>query len=181
MALLGTPFHTDKALWGQTGDALHRLTGGTPGAGSPKGDPVASEKLASISEQFKELIGQKGPLEEVAVFYEGQESTTPGGEEVLVAGLSSVKIPGMPNPTRLAATHQGMAEAASADDDHFVRISRVLEGWAEDLADEDDEGKGRGNNYVARFSGDNIGGFMLGINAGKLGDVHLAEAKKPQR
>jgi hypothetical protein len=182
MALLGTPFHTDKALWSQTGDILYRLTG-SPATGSLKDDPAKSEKLAAISAQFKALVG-KGTLE-VAVFYEGQKSTTPDGEKVLVADLSSVEIPGVANPTRLAATHQGMAEAASSEDDHFGRISRVLEGWAEELAEEEDDSKGRGNSYVAKFEGDNIGGFNLGFNEGNINGVQFgagaadARAKKP--
>ena len=179
MALLGTPFHTDKALWGQTGDLLHRLTGDSPGAASLQDDATKSEKLVWISGQFKGLV-EKTPLE-VAVFYEAEESTTPEGDGVLVAGLASVKIPGAPNPTRLGTTHQGMAEAASEDDDHFERISRVLVGWAEELAEEEEDDGGRGGNHkTANFKGDNIGGMMLGFNDGEINGIYLGAGAKPQ-
>ncbi len=179
MALLGTPFHTEAALWGQTGDLLYRLTGDSPG-GSLQDDAAKSEKLAWISGQFKGLV-EKTPLE-VAVFYEAEESTTPAGESVLIAGLSSVKIPGAPNPTRLGATHQGMAEAASEDDDHFERISRVLVDWAEEVAAEEDDGGRGGNHKTATFKGDNYG-MMLGFNEGEIHGIHLggAGAKKPEQ
>ncbi len=182
MALLGTPFHTEAALWGQTGDLLYRLTGDNPG-GSLQDDAAKSEKLAWVSGQFKGLI-EKTPLE-VAVFYEAEETTLPEGEGVLIAGLPSVKIPGAPSPTRLGTTHQGLAEAASDDDDHFERISRVLVDWAEELvaAEEDDGGRG-GNHKTATFKGDNYG-MMLGFNEGEINGIHLGSGepkpKKPQQ
>ncbi|KAK3300489.1 uncharacterized protein B0H64DRAFT_428550 [Chaetomium fimeti] len=168
MALLGTPFYLDAALWAKTGDRFYRLTGGGPG-GSLEDDLAKSEKLTETSKGFKALLG-KGSLELVA-FYEGKASTVSGGAQEMIRGLTAVKVPGAPNPTRLAITHQGMARAVTADDDHFRRISRVLVEWVDELAEERNEEKGA--NQVAKFEGDNIGGFQLGFNPGTINGVTL--------
>jgi hypothetical protein len=168
IALLGTPFHTDAALWAKTGDRFYRLTGGDTN-GSLENDLVKSEKLTEISKGFKASL-EKSSLE-LAVFFEGKETIT---------GLAAVKIPGAPSPTRLATTHQGMARAATEKDDHFVRISRVLVEWVEELAKEGDAEKGA--TKTAIFKGDNVGGFQLGFNDGTInGGINLgAGGPKPK-
>ncbi|KAH6650629.1 hypothetical protein F5144DRAFT_54528 [Chaetomium tenue] len=172
MALLGTPFHTDAALWAKTGDKFYRLTGGSPG-GSLEDDLSKSEKLAAVSKGFKAFV-EKGTLE-VAVFYEGKPSTVSGGVQEAITSLATVKVPGAPSPTRLATTHQAMARAATAEDDHFRRISRVLVEWVEELSEEDDVEKEA--KKVAKFEGDNLGGFQLGFNDGTInGGVNLGGA-----
>lgn len=172
MALLGTPFHTDAALWAKTGDRFHRLAGESLG-GSLEDDLTKSEKLAEISKDFKAAL-EKSSLE-LAVFYEGKASLVSGGAQEVITGLAAVKVPGAPSPARLATTHQGMARAATEEDDHFRRISRVLVEWVEELAEEDDEEKGA--TQIAKFEGDNIGGFQLGFNPGTInGGVNLAGA-----
>ncbi|EAQ93178.1 predicted protein [Chaetomium globosum CBS 148.51] len=173
MALLGTPFHTDAALWAKTGNKFYRLTGGSPD-GSLEDDLSKSEKLAAISKGFKTSVG-KGTLE-VAVFYEGKPSPVSGE---VITSLATVKVPGAPSPTRLATSHQAMARAATAEDDHFRRISRVLVEWVEELSEEEDVEKEA--KKVAKFEGDNIGGFQLGFNDGTInGGVNLGGGVKPR-
>ncbi|KAH6853874.1 hypothetical protein B0I37DRAFT_360527 [Chaetomium sp. MPI-CAGE-AT-0009] len=172
VALLGTPFHLDAALWAKTGDRFYRLAGGNPD-GSLEDDLAKSEKLTEISNGFKTFL-ENSSLE-LAVFYEGKASTVSGGAQEMITGLAAVKVPGAPSPTRLAVTHQGMASAATADDDHFRRMSRVLVEWVGEVAKEKDEE--RGASQVAKFEGDNIGGFQLGFNPGTINGVHLGGAK----
>jgi len=172
-ALIGTPSHADKGLWAETGEKFFQLCGESSRAAAVRDDLKKSEKLAEIGENFQAFVQSRtapGAFE-VACFYEGM-ATKMGKTRVVIVDESAVKIPGCRNPSRLEANHQGMAEAASKNDAHFKRLSRVLVRWAEELGNVEGDDELVRNQFNATFHGENRG-FQLGQNTGTINDVRF--------
>ncbi|KAH7139590.1 hypothetical protein B0J13DRAFT_608863, partial [Dactylonectria estremocensis] len=167
IAFIGTPFHTDNAKWTETGKNFFQLVGNTP----LDEDLSKSEKLTEICEKFLEFLSSKKGIE-VAIFYEGHE-TELEGTTVILADDEAVKIPGCPDPSRLKATHLGMAEVASSKDDHFKRLQKQLSRWVDEAAEAKPD-NAKGTQYTSTFNGPNRG-VQIGANLGTVSDFKFSD------
>ncbi|KAF4343114.1 hypothetical protein FBEOM_2936 [Fusarium beomiforme] len=167
IAFMGTPFHTNKMKWTETGKVFFQLAG----CNAPLDDDLSkSEKLTEFCDRFLDFTKAKKDIE-IAIFYERRE-TELGGTDVILAGEEAVKIPGCPDPSGLKATHQGLAEVASQKDDHFKRgLLRQLSSWVNQAteAKADDAKKGQ---YNISFDGKNYG-LQIGNNPGRVEGVDI--------
>ncbi|KAM5370257.1 hypothetical protein ACJZ2D_008553 [Fusarium nematophilum] len=165
IAFIGTPFHTDNTKWLETGKSFFQLAGKAP----LDVDVSKSEKLVEICGKFLVLLSSQKGIE-VALFYEGRE-TELEGTSLILADEEAVKIPGCPDPSRLKATHQGMAEVASSKDDHFKRLQKQLSRWVVEAAEAKPD-NAKGTQYNATFNGPNRG-VQIGANLGTVSDFRF--------
>lgn len=164
IAFLGTPFHTDKAKWAETGKNFFTLAG----CDTPLDDDASkSEGLAQTCDEFLKFLQSKKDIE-VAVFFEGI-GTELGGTAVILADKEAVKIPGSRDPSRLRTTHQGMAEVSSEKDGHFERgLWQPLSRWVKQaVAAKVTANNAKGDKYNISFGGDNRG-VQIGANTGRV-------------
>ncbi|CAM1507573.1 Fc.00g072140.m01.CDS01 [Cosmosporella sp. VM-42] len=167
VALMGTPFHCDYSSWGETGANFMKYSGTSDGS-SLKENLGKSEKLVEINRNFKKFIDSRrvpGSFG-VACFYESMP-TEIEGNTIFIADEETVKIPGCPEPSRLATTHQGMVEVSSPDDPNFKRLLRLLRSWIDELEIVTAEVVGAKTEFNSTY-GDFKGSVQLTQNTGHI-------------
>jgi len=172
IALVGTPFETEASKWATLANKFSLLLGQSLGS-SGKWDrdelESRSARLACLSKDFDQLLqkrqGEK--LLKVACFFEAFSTVVKGLKQPIhITEAANVKIPCCPKePTRILATHQGMADVAKETDGHFRPLYRQLGSWVQELVAAAESVRATGNAYHAIF-GDHNNGFQMGHNVG---------------